>query len=260
MDDREPAAVDYDSELRLYNEILRPAFGVGSRDHVLDIGCGTGLTTREAARQADAGRVLGVDLSEPALVQARRLAREDGLDNVDFECADAQVHRFPDSRFDLVISRCGTMFFGDPVAAFANIGRALRPAGRLVMMIWQARDDNEWTVAIERALAAPGGRAAGAPDPFSLGDPTATTAILHEAGFVDVSFTAVRQPVWYGPAPDAALAWVRSFSNVGQALARMDPPAAEQAQGRLREMLSEHLGADGVWLDSSAWIVTARRG
>ncbi|MGH3879361.1 MAG: class I SAM-dependent methyltransferase [Actinophytocola sp.] len=260
MDDREPAAVDYDSELRLYNEILRPAFGVGPRDHVLDIGCGTGLTTREAARQAEAGRALGVDLSEPAIAQARRLAQEDGLDNVEFEPADAALHRFPDSRFDLAISRCGTMFFGDPVAAFANIGRALRPAGRLAMMIWQARADNEWTVAIEQALAAPGGRAAGAPDPFSLGDPTATTAILHVAGFVDVSFTDVRQPVWYGPDPDAALAWVRSFANVGQALARMEPRAAEQAQGRLREMLTAHLGADGVWLGSSAWIVTARLG
>ena len=62
------------------------------------------------------------------------------MQNVTFEHADAQVHRFPRERFDLAMSRFGTMFFDDPVAAFANVGRALRPARRLVMMVWQASD------------------------------------------------------------------------------------------------------------------------
>ena len=82
------------------------------------------------------------------------------LGNVTFEHADAQVHRFPQEHFDLAISRFGTMFFDDPVAAFANIGRALRPAGRLVMMVWQARERNEWDVAIHRSLEAAEGPAA----------------------------------------------------------------------------------------------------
>ena len=136
------------------------ACGVRPGDHVIDIGCGTGQTTRQAARLAVAGSTLGIDLSAPAVAQARRLAREDGLRNIAFECADAQVHRFPDHRFDLAISRFGTMFFGDPVAAFTNIGRALHPAGRLVMMVWQAREHNEWQVAIDRILAAYDGTAA----------------------------------------------------------------------------------------------------
>jgi SAM-dependent methyltransferase len=72
------------------------------------------------------------------------------------------------------------MFFDDPVAAFANVGRALRPAGRLVMMVWQARERNEWQVAIRQSLAGPGGSAG--PDPFSLADPPAVTGILEAAG------------------------------------------------------------------------------
>ena len=104
-------------------------------------------------RQCARGRHL-----RAAIERARELARAEGLRNVTFEQADAQVHRFPRERFDLAISRFGTMFFADPVAAFANIGRALRPAGRLVMMVWQAHDRNEWDVAIRQSLEDPRGR------------------------------------------------------------------------------------------------------
>ena len=153
---REPAPGPggYDAELRLHNEVLRRALGVHLHDHVLDIGCGTGQTTRQAARTAQAGSALGVGISMPAIERARELARAEGLSNVTFEHANAQVHRFPRERFDLATSRFGTMFFDDPGAAFANIRRALRPAGRLVMMVWQAHERNEWDVAIHQSLAA----------------------------------------------------------------------------------------------------------
>ena len=257
----QPGELDYDAELHRYNEIFRPACAVGAGDHVLDIGCGTGQTTREAARQAGAGSALGVDLSAPAVEEARRLARDGGLRNVTFECADAQLHHFPEQSFDLVISRFGTMFFGDPGAAFANIGRALRPGGRLVILVWQAREHNEWAIAIDRALATGSAPAEpGAPDAFSLADPAATTALLRAAGFVDMGCTAVRQPVYYGRDPDTALAWVRRFGNTQRALRQLDPPAAERTLDRLRETMTEHLGADGVRFDSGAWLVTARRG
>jgi ubiquinone/menaquinone biosynthesis C-methylase UbiE len=133
-----PGPNGYDAQLRRHNEVLRRACGVQ-----LDIGCGTGQTTREAARTAQAGSALGVDVSAPAIEHARELAWTEGLRNVTFEHANAQVYRFPPERFDLAISRFGTMFFGDPGAAFANINRALRPAGRLVMMVWQAHERNE---------------------------------------------------------------------------------------------------------------------
>ena len=168
------APVDYDTELSRYSAALGRAWAVRTGDHVLDIGCGTGQTTREAARMARAGSALGVDVSAPAVERARELARAEGLHNVTFEHADAQTHRFAEGYFDLAISRFGTMFFDDPVAAFGNIGRALRPAGRLVMLVWQAHDRNEWDVAIHEALTGPDGSrvvAGDGPDPFSLADP-----------------------------------------------------------------------------------------
>jgi len=257
-----PGPSGYDAELRRHHEVLRRAFGVQLHDHVLDIGCGAGQTTRQAARTAREGSALGVDVSTPAIERARELARAEELRNVTFSRADAQDHRFPEERFDLAISRFGTMFFDDPGAAFANIRRALRPAGRLVMMVWQAHERNEWDVAIRQSLAEPGGAVAvadGGPDPFSLADPLAVKEILEAAGFADTAFTDVREPVYYGPDVAAALDWVRGFTCTSEVLKRLDPAAAARAVGRLREVLAAHLGDDGVWFNSRAWIVTARR-
>ena len=250
---------DYDDEVRRHDEVLRRAYGVQPHEHVLDIGCGLGQTTREAARMAQAGSAFGVDISAPAIERARELARAQGISNVTFERADAQVHRFPQGRFDVVISRFGTMFFADPVAAFANVGRALRPDGRLVMMVWQAHDRNEWEGAIRQSLAAPAAVAAAGPDPYSLGDPPTVTGILEAAGFAEVTFTDVHEPVYYGPDVAAALDWVRGFVCTREVLDRLDPAGAASALGRLREMLGAHLSDNGVWFDSRAWIVAACR-
>src|SRR5262249_4335884 len=120
-------AAVFDNETRPHNERFRAAAGVGPRDRVLDVGCGTGQTTRDAARAAVAGSALGIDLSAQMLDHARRVSQEEGLANVSFLQADAQVHRFPAASFEVGISRFGTMFFTDPVAAFGNIGHALSP-------------------------------------------------------------------------------------------------------------------------------------
>jgi SAM-dependent methyltransferase len=255
--------VDYDAELTRYSAVLRRAWAVQRHDRVLDIGCGTGQTTREVARMAQAGSALGVDLSARAIERARNLARADGPRNVAFERADAQTHSFAQGYFELAISRFGTMFFDDPVTAFGNIGRALRPAGRLVMVVWQAHDRNEWDVAIHQALAGPGGPAAVAgegPDPFSLADPATVEGILRTAGFADIGLTDVEEPIYYGPDTTVALDWVRGFAGTNEFLKHLDPAAAARALARLRDALAARMTGEGVWFDSRAWIVTAHRG
>jgi SAM-dependent methyltransferase len=154
------------------------------------------------------------------------------------------------------------MFFDNPVAAFANIRRALRPAGRLMMMVWQAHERNEWDVAIHQSLTAseePMAVPSGGPDPFSLADPPTVTEILEAAGFASVAFTDVREPVYYGPDVTTALDWVRGFTCTSNVLKRLDPAAADSALGRLREALAAHTSDEGVSFNSRAWIVTAHR-
>jgi SAM-dependent methyltransferase len=253
--------IDYDAELQLHHEQFRAALGIRAANRVLDIGCGTGQTTREAALAASDGDALGVDIDGGMIARARELADSEGVPNVRFEVGDAQAHPFRSGAFDVAISRFGTMFFSDPDAAFRNIARAVRAGGRLVMMVWQAHDRNEWSVAIDHALGVGKPPVAAAPgrDPFSLAEPSMVRRILAAAGFADSEFRDVDVPVYYGQDVDAALAFVGRFANVSEALSRSGPRDADTILTRLRAMLESRASARGVWLGSRAWIVTARR-
>ena len=259
--DHRVARVDYDAELRLHDEVLRRTYNLRADDRVLDIGCGTGRTTRDAARSAGKGSALGVDISASMIERARELAWAESVHNVAFEQGDAQVHQFPKDSFDLAISRFGTMFFDDPDAAFTNIAVALRSAGRLVMMVWQEHEHNEWSVVIERALGREGSPVPvpEAREPFSLADQDTVEAILGAAGFGAATFTDVHEPVYYGPDVAAALEWVGGFSSTRELLMRLGAADAERALERLREALAVHASDRGVWFGSRAWIVEVRR-
>lgn len=253
-----------DEERNALRPLLRAATAIQPGERVLDVGCGTGQSTRDAGRAAAPGRVLGVDLSAAMLDRARELTAEAGLDNVRYEQADAQVCRFEPESFDLAMSQFGVMFFGDPVAAFGNIGRALRPGGRLAVMVWQGRERNEWATEIRHALTAEAeGGADGVPaavdSPFSLGDPSTVTGILEAAGLVDIALQDVHEPFYYGPDASAAYESARGLWSTGTLLDRLTPEQAERACDRLRAVMAARDTGQGVEFDCRVWIVTARR-
>lgn len=248
----------FDDGVAAYRERFFAAAAIGATDTVLDVGCGAGQTTRDAARVASSGSVVGVDLSSRQVALARERAVREGVGNVTFLRADAQVHPFPAGRFDVAISRHGVMFFGDPVAAFTNVARALRVGGRLVLLTWQPSDRNEWVSAFRAAFAAGRELPVRSPRPGSLSDPDEVRGLLGSAGFVDVAVTGVRAPMYFGRDVEDACGFVSD--QFGWMMDGLGVDARARVLAGLRDDMAGHRTDRGVFYGSAAWLIEARRG
>ncbi len=243
-----------------YDQRMLDAVRLTATSQVIDVGCGSGDTARAAAVAAPDGSVLGVDLSRELVDTARRRAERAGIGNARFEVGDAQVYPFEPGAADAVISKTGAMFFGDPVAAFGNLARALRAGGRLALLVWQAAAENEWFLEISTALAGGRDRPAPPPDapgPFSLSDSDRARARLTAAGFQDVAFEGLREPMGFGPDVDAAYDFIVGL--LGWMLDGLDDADRDDALGALRTTLAAHETDVGVMFGSAMWLVTAVR-
>ena len=252
----------YDRATAAHAVHLLRAAAIRPDDRVLDIGCGCGATTRQAAELAAHGPALGVDLSEEMLTRARQRASEQRLGNVTFLKTDAQVHAFDSEAFDVVISKYGAMLFADPIAAFRNIAKAVRPGGRLALLAWRELDTNVWVTQIRAALAA--GRELpqpppNAPGPFGFADPDHVRRVLDGAGWSDVKLTDIAEPVRLGDDPDDAFAFVSQMGIAQGLLEELDGTARDVSLQRLQATLREAMTDSGVTLPSRSWLVTSRR-
>ncbi len=235
---------------------------IGVTDDVVDIGCGTGHSTRAAARIAASGHVLGLDLSKRMLGHARERSEAEGLKNIEFVQADAQVYLFTPSSFDIALSSFGAMFFSDPAAAFSNMATGLRDSGRLALLAWRTLPENEWLMGLRGALAA--GRdlpmpPPDAPTPFSLADPDRVRMMLESAGYTGVELTAVDEPMDFGVDVDDAYTWVKTMGIVEGLSHGLDEAQLAQADANIRQLLVENETPDGVQLNTAAWLITATK-
>jgi SAM-dependent methyltransferase len=204
-----------------------------------------------------AGHVLGVDISE-TLITAARAHR---LDNATFVVGDAATHPFQAGHYDLVFSRFGVMFFADPVAAFRNIRRALKPAGRLVFIAWRTPQENPWGTTPVRAAQPflPPQQRPGPEDPgqFAFGDRARVERILGEAGFTALRFEPIDRQIWMGDTVAEVVAGAGKFGPLARAFAGAEPAAIEKAKQAIAEVLAPHEGPEGVRLPGACWLVRA---
>jgi ubiquinone/menaquinone biosynthesis C-methylase UbiE len=234
---------------------------------VLDIGCGFGDTTQDIARLVGPdGEAVGVDAATRFIETAQQEAQEAGVANARFMVADVEVTRF-EERFDYVFSRFGTMFFANPVAALRNAREALVPGGRLVMVVWRRRIDNDWLyraqTIVEQIVQRPEeyDEPTCGPGPFSMADADTTSEILLHAGFTDVALTRCDLPIQIGDDIDEAIELVMSLGPAGEILRLAGDRAAHlhgQVDTALREGMAEFATPQGLQAPASTWIVSAR--
>jgi SAM-dependent methyltransferase len=252
---------------RILAPILEPLLefaAPAARSAVIDIGCGCGATTLELARRVGPeGRVIAIDISEPMLARARE--RLSGYANTTFRQGDAAKLPLDDLHADLAVSRFGVMFFGNPVAAFANLRTGLAPGGRLRFACWRAIQENPWLqiplhAVYEHAPRLPKPRPE-EPGPFSFADPERVTRILTAAGFSAPSFTPLGVPMDLaagGALEDA----VRHSLETGPARRALDGQPDEirsLAMDSIRRALAPFASSQGVKLPCAAWLVAASR-
>ena len=232
-------------------------------ERIVDVGCGCGATTIAfAERVGPTGHVCGIDISAPMLGRARQLAPK-GLP-VDFELADATVYPFEPASADLLVSRFGVMFFATPALSFANMRRALRPAGRMAFACWREPRDNPWLMAPLQAaykhaprLPQPG---PDDPGPFSFASEQRVAGILGEAGFtaIEMERCDLSLDIATGRGLEAAVETAVEIGPAARALEGQPPDVIAAATHSIREVLSPFASGQQVPLAASFWMVTAR--
>ena len=243
--------------------VLAPAPG----ERALDIGCGFGDTAAQLAELVGAdGSVLGVDAAPRFIATAREEAAQASVRNVRFEAVDVQAHSF-EEQFDLAFSRMGTMFFANPVAALRNVRKALVPGGRLAMVVWRSKVENEGfyrsQLITERFVSKPEeyDEPTCGPGPFSMGNADTTSGILLSAGFQSISLLRCDKPIRIGDDLDEAVEFVMSIGPAGEILRLAGERAAhlhEPVAAALREDMAKWVAPDGTVMGpASTWIVTA---
>jgi SAM-dependent methyltransferase len=250
-----------DRILQPFEDLLVAAVCASGARRVLDVGCGTGSTTRGIARLLDANRAcVGVDISEQMIATARMLAEQEGVP-AKFICADAQTHAFERASFDMIMSRFGVMFFADPVRAFANLRDAASKDATLCFIAWRSPAENRFMTTAERAAAhlLPNlpARRADAPGQFGFADARRVQSILAESGWTDIDI----QPIDIEcTLPESELSrYGARLGPVGVALQEVDPRTRDEVVAVVRTAFEPYVRGDEVSFTASCWRVDAQR-
>ena len=186
---------------RWYGEVTRQMLDLARiqpGQRILDIAAGAGEPAVSAAeRVGPSGYVLATDISEGIVELALQVALERGLKQIETRAMDGEKLDLPDASFDAVLCRLGLMYMPHPVTALREWRRALRPGGRVAVVVFSTPDRNSWgampaSIIRRRAQLPP--PVPGQPGPFSLGGPGVLEDVFRQAGFANPEVRAVPVP------------------------------------------------------------------
>ena len=184
---------------------------------------------------------------------------------ISFTQADASTHDFEVGAFNLMFSRFGVMFFAEPAAAFANIGKALRPGGRLTFICWAPVSGNDWvTVPMAAALQhlpKPEPMPPNAPGPFGLSQPDFIDNVLRKAGFSGIDINSFKPTMRFGHGmPKEQIGdFFIDAGPISRLLKEAPPAQVALTRGAIRDAVMPYYDGETVNLAASCWIVTASK-
>ncbi len=251
-----------DKLLQPLTDLLLEAADLSGSEQVADIGCGTGATALQMASALDDdGHVIGIDISRKLIQTAVRAAEEAGIKNVSFIEADAARFKF-DKAQDLLISRCGVMFFGDLIKAFSDLRNGLQPGGRLLLAVWCAPEANEWyqfpmqcVEAFSETRDSPDYDAPGA---FTLAKEARVRDLLDTAGFTDINLASHRPTLFVGSTVDEAAELFMAMNSIRTLLHEADDALEERVLQHMLEGLKDYQQDAGVYMKSACWLISAK--
>ena len=251
-----------DTMLATFGDKALDTLNPQSGERILEIGCGTGTTTLALGDRVGAsGEILAADLSQPMLSKAIERANLGAQRPITFVEADAQVHNFPTTAFDAVYSRFGVMFFDNPVAAFRNIRKAVRPGGRMAYVCWADRKANPWiripAGAAKAFLDLPAPPPDDAPGQFSMENEHRVQQILHDAGWSDIGLERFTVNGSIGSNAADAASFITKMGPMSEPFALADSDTQNKTLQVIEEALTPYSNDNGVTLGFSTWIVSA---
>ena len=234
--------------------------------HVIDIGCGCGSTTLSIAEQLnESAKITGVDISEPMLDQAKKVASEKNLYNVDFQVMDIQTELDIEGKYSAAFSRFGVMFFENPVIAFKNINRSLKEEANFSFVCWQSPKLNPWqSLSIQVIkefvdLPSPPERN---PGPFAFAEADYLKSIMTDSGFKNINLESHEQQVtmFTGKSLEQASNDYLSINPVVTEMLKEAPESIkENISSSLQNLFKEYSNGNGLHFPSATWLVTARK-
>ncbi len=216
---------------------------------ILDIAAGAGEPAVSAAeRVGPGGYVLATDISEGIVELALQVARERGLKQIETRAMDGEKLDLPDASFDAVLCRLGLMYMPHPVTALREWRRALRPGGRVSVVVFSTPDRNSWgampaSIIRRRAQLPP--PVPGQPGPFSLGAPGLLEDLLRQAGFADPEVRAVPAPHGAASAADYVRVAREAFGGFNGMMAHLPLQERESVWNEVEDSMRSFESAGG---------------
>jgi ubiquinone/menaquinone biosynthesis C-methylase UbiE len=226
---------------------------------VLDVGCGTGIVARHAARRSGSvGRVVGMDIDHGMLGAAKSVSIKEGL-SIDYQYGSACELPFDSGAFDAVLCLQGLQYFPDPMRALREFRRVLKSRSVLAIVTWSELESCKGWWALVSALERRGIDASAARKPFALSSADEIRSLYARAGFEDISVHSEQRVSNFRSANHFVAAMLQGAPSTRLALGQVPKGEWPDFISEVDDLLAPWQTASGLAFPTQCNVLKARR-